>query len=843
MSVSKANTLSGPLECNQLVSIKINNGTLLEFFITGFPVKKLHNSSAMIKNLLLIAIRNFKKDKWYSLLNVLGLTIGITFSLFLIFYMTDELTYDRFHKKAGHIYRVNSYIHEKDKNTDWALSQLPLGPQLKKDYPEVEEMVRFINRERTLFKNGENNFYETKIYYVDSTIFKIFTHKFLQGSAGTALNAPFDIVITKSLAEKYFGKNTSAIGKTLKTVYDTYKVTGVIEDVPGNSHIRFDMLISMSTFLRNNNQNGQGNWGNFFNYTYVLLKPGANVQAFNKKLEDVNKKFVEPIFKQFNVSMRYDVQNIADIHLHSNLEYEPEELGSMSYIWIFAAVAFFMLLIACINYMNLTTARSARRAKEIGIRKVTGSTRRQLVGQFLSESLLTAFIAVLLSILLMLILLPVFNSLSGKTFTIGILLEPFNLLLLLAVTLFTGLLGGSYPAFYLSGFKPVSILKGSLSKASGNVNLRRTLVVLQFTISMIMLICTWVVYSQLAYLRKKDLGFNKEQVMKVTVNTGEDERSKIFAMNNEFRSVAGVKNVGTANSYPGAPNANLNLFTVETKTGYVDKAVECYNIDEHYFDALGIKIVKGRNFSSLSDTLHSIVVNESMVKQFGWDDANGKRVKFPGDTSGNYLEVVGVFKDFNQKSLYNPIAPLLLFYGPNGNVIEVKMAGANMQTSISKVEATWKKYFPQLPFEYKFLDEDFNSQYAADQKRGKIFAAFSILTIIITCLGLLGLTAFTTQQKQKEISIRRVMGASIPQVVTMITKNYLWLALISAFIAFPVAWYFMSNWLHIFPYNTGLSLIPFVVSAFVIVTTAATTAMFHSARAALANPAKSLRTE
>ena len=795
----------------------------------------------MIKSLLLIAIRNFRKDKWYSLLNVLGLTIGISFSLFLIFYIADELAYDRFHKKAERIYRVNSYIHERDKNTDWVYTQLPLGPTLKQDYPEVEETVRFISRERTLFKNGDKNFFETKLYYADSSIFKIFTHNFLEGSASAALNAPFDIVITKSLAEKYFGKNQSAMGKTLRTVYDVYKVTGVIEDVPGNSHLRFDMLISMSTFLRN--QNGPPNWGSFFNFTYVLLKPGANVKAFNKKLDDVYKQFVEPIFKQFNVSMRYDLQNITSIHLHSNLQYEPEELGSMSYIWIFSAVAFFMLLIACINYMNLTTARSARRAKEIGIRKVTGSTRGQLVWQFLSESLLTALIAVLLSFLLILFLLPIFNSLSGKAFTIHTVLEPFNVVLLVAVALFTGFAGGSYPALYLSGFKPVSILKGSLSKASGNINLRRTLVVLQFSISMIMLICTWVVYSQLSFLRKKDLGFNKDLVMTVIVNTGENEQSKIFAMNNEFRNQPEVLQVGSANSYPGGPNLNLNLFTVETKTGYVDKAVECYTIDEHFLPALDITVVQGRNFSGPSDTLYSIVVNESMVKHFGWDNPLGKRVKFPGDTSGAYREVVGVIKDFNQKSLYNPIAPLLLFYYPNGNMIQLKMKPGNIGSSISKVESIWKKYFPQLPFEYELLDQDFDSQYVADQKRGKIFAAFSILTIIITCLGLLGLTAFTTQQKQKEISIRRVMGATIMQVVTMITKNYLWLALISSLIAFPVAWYFMNKWLNIFPYNTGLSVFPFIVSAFIILVTAAATAMFHSAKAALTNPAKNLRTE
>ena len=796
----------------------------------------------MIKNLFLIAIRNFRKDSWYSLLNVLGLTIGITFSLFLVFYIVDELSYDRFNPKADRVYRINSFIHEKDKNTDWVLTQFPLAPLIKKDFPEVEEAVRFMSRERTLFKNGENSFYETKAYYADSNIFNVFPAKFIEGNAVNALNEPFSIVINKTLAEKYFGRNTPVVGKTLKTVYDTYKITAVMEDRPRNSHIRYDMLISMNTIIKRFGDGG-GSWGGFSNFTYVLLKPGTHAATLNKNLVSVYKKFVEPECRQYNITMDYAVQPITDIHLNSKLQYEPEELGSMSYIWIFGAVAFFMLLIACINYMNLTTARSARRAKEIGIRKVTGSSKRQLVLQFLSESLLTSFAAVLLSVLLVFLLLPVFNNISGKSFTVDTLLQPANLMLLAGIIVFTGLLGGSYPAFYLSSFKPVGILKGALSKASGNISLRRTLVVLQFSISMIMLICTWVVYAQLSYLQKKDLGFSKEQVMTVTVNTGEDERQKIFAMNNDFRSLPGVKNVGTANSYPGAPNPNLNLFSFQTSNGYIDKAVECYAADETYLPTLQIGIVQGRNFSGPADTLHSVVVNESLVKQFGWSEPVGKRIKFPGDTSGNYLEVVGVFRDFNQKSLYNPISPLLMFYGPNGNVIQIKTTAADIKSTIPKVEAIWKKYFPQLLFEYKFLDEDFNSQYAADQKRGKIFAAFSILTIIITCLGLLGLTAFTTQQKQKEISIRRVLGASTPQMVSMVTKNYLWLSVIAAAIAFPVAWYFMNNWLKIFTYNTGLSVVPFIVSAGIIVCTAVATATFHSAKAALAKPAAILRSE
>lgn len=796
----------------------------------------------MIKNIFLVAIRNFKRDKGYSLLNILGLTIGVTFSLFLIFYIKDELSYDRYHEKADRISRIVAHINERDKNINWTSTQLPLGPTLKKDYPEVEESARFLYRERTMFKNGDNRFFETKIYYADSTVFNIFTYKFIEGAAARALTEPNSIVISKTIAEKYFGKNTPTVGKTLQTVADLYKITGVIEDVPANSHIRFDMLISASTILKGNRDNPDS-WGGFNNFTYVLLKPGTSAEAFEKKLVPMYERYMAPIFAKFNVKVHYGVQPVTSIHLHSDLDGEPEELGSMSYIWIFSAVAFFMLLIACINYMNLTTARSARRAKEIGIRKVTGSSKEQLVAQFLTESLLTAFVAVLLSAGLVMLLLPLFNTISGKTFTNRTLLHPFNVALLLGITLFTGLVGGSYPAFYLSSFKPVSILKGALSKASGNVNLRRSLVVVQFSISMIMLICTWVVYAQLSYVEKKDLGFSKEQVMTITVNTGQDERSKIFALNNDLRTQSSVKSVGTGDSYPGSPNANLNLFTVESKNGFVDKGVSCYTIDEHYLGALGMQVVTGRNFSGLADTLHGILVNEAMAKYFSWDHPLGKRVKFPGDTSGRYLEVVGVIKDFNQKSLYNPIAPLLLFYGANNNIIQVKLNNGNVKASITQAENTWKKYFPQLPFEYKFLDADFNSQYAADQKRGKIFASFSILTVIITCLGLLGLIAFTTQQRQKEISIRKIMGAGLAEIVPLVTKNFVLLVGIACLIAFPVAYIFMNKWLNVFPFNTGLHIMPFILSAVAVLAITMLTVIFHTVKAALASPAANLRTE
>jgi putative ABC transport system permease protein len=521
---------------------------------------------------------------------------------------------------------------------------------------------------------------------------------------------------------------------------------------------------------------------------------------------------------------------------------EPEELGSISYIYIFSAVAFFMLIIACINYMNLTTARSARRAKEIGIRKVTGSTKSQLVAQFLVESILTALFALLLSIGFIALLLPYFNSLSGKFITFGSLLDPGTFLILIGIILFVGFVGGSYPAFYLSKFNPVTILKGSLSKSSSNVTLRRGLVVVQFTISMIMIICTWIVYGQLNYLRNKDLGFNKEQVLTVSANANNDISSKITSFKNEVRNLPGVKSASTADATPGR-GISFNLFSVQTETGYLDKGVDVYGADENYFNTLGMKMHEGRNFSGLSDTLRSIIVNERMVKEFGWKTAIGKHVKFPGDTSGRYFEVVGVIKDFNQKSLYNPIAPLIIRYRNASNNFQVKMDPQNIPRTITSVENTWKKIFPDLPFEYTFLDQDFDSQYAADQKRGKIFTSFSILTVLITCLGLLGLIAFTTQQRQKEISIRKILGAGVGEIVPLITTNFILLVGISCIVAFPVAYMFMSKWLEIFPYNTGLSIFPFIMSAIIVLAITLLTVIFHTMKAALTNPVESLRTE
>ena len=796
----------------------------------------------MLKNLFLVALRNFKRDKWYSLLNILGLTIGITFGLLLIFYIKDELSFDRYNVKLDRIYRITSYIKEPEKDMmKWASTQNPLGPTLKRGYPEVEEAVRMVNSGKNMYQLGDLKLYVEKVYYTDSNVFRVFTYPMLEGDPRTALAAPNSMVLTESVAKEYFGKTRGVIGKSLRDDKGgVYNITGVIRDVPMNSHLRFNILISLTSLGKD--FNSDRNWGGFNIYTYVLLKPNTDVAVFQRKLLPMYDKYMAPIFAKYNIKIHYGVQPVGTIHLHSDFQGEPEELGNIYYVYIFGSAALFMLLIACINYMNLATARSARRAKEIGIRKVAGSTKSQLVAQFLVESVLTAVFALLVSIGCIALLLPLFNSLSGKSISFGSLMEPGTFVLLVAVIVFVGLVGGSYPAFYLSKFNPVDVLKGSLSKGSSNVVLRQILVVLQFSISMIMIICTWVVYNQLSYLRNKDLGFDKNEVLSLPVNANGDVSSKIIAFKNEMRKDPQVLSVSTSEAVPGN-DVSFNLFAVESKNGFVNQGVNIYRADEDYVKTLGMKIVKGRNFDGLTDTLHSILVNENMVKYFGWDNPIGKRVKFPGDTTGRFFETVGVVKDFNQKSLYNPIAPLIIKYNPHNYGFQLKLDPKNIPGTIAGIEKTWKADFPDLPFSYTFLDQDFDSQYAADQKRGKIFTSFSILTILITCLGLLGLIAFTTQQRQKEISIRKIMGAGIGQIVPLLTTNFILLVGISCLIACPVAGLFMHNWLKIFTYSTGLTAMPFILSALTVLLITMLTVIFHTLKAAVANPSKSLRTE
>lgn len=792
----------------------------------------------MFKNLFKTALRNINKEKIYSVINILGLTIGVTCCIFLLLYILDELSYDKFHVNKDRIYRLATHFQEPDNEFTWASVQVPLAPELEAKYTEVQHAVRFIDVGRELFENEGKDlrFYEEDFYYADSSVFDVFTFPLIEGNPKTALVAPNTMVITQSIATKYFG-DESPLDKTLKNGDRLYKITGVMEDVPHNSHIDFDALLSRRSLPEDYNDN----WGGWGVATYLLLPENYDYQDFYVRLEEVNTERVKPIFDQYGVKIDYFLQPIQDIHLYSKIGNEAEEGGDISYIYIFAAVAVFMLIIASINYMNLATARASKRAKEVGIRKTAGSSKSQLIWQFLTESVVITLIAVLASVFLMVLLLPLFNNLAGKEISYAFIFQPVILLGLVAIILFVGIAGGSYPAFYLAGFNPAQVLKGKVASTGGNSLLRKALVVLQFAISITMVISTWIVYDQLQFLRDKDLGFSKEHVLSIEMPE-DDIRENVAALRNRLLENPGVQMVGTANTKPGN-GISKNLMNVESDEGMVEKGVDLYQADYDYIPTMGMTITRGRNFSRdyATDTA-AVIVNEAMVKRMGWQDPIGKIFQNTDPDAPQY-KVVGVIEDYHQLSLYNLIEPLAIFFGENNYYLHIKIAGQDVPATLSYIENTWNEVNPNKPFSYDFMDQDFNSQYQADEKRGQIFTLFSALTILIACLGLLGLAAYTTEQRTKEIGIRKVIGANVSSIVMLIYKDFFLLVGIAILIAFPVAYYFMHNWLQSFAYQTDIKIITFITAALLTLVITMFAVGFHTIRAAIANPVNSLRSE
>ncbi len=795
----------------------------------------------MLRNLIKIALRNLLKDKGYSAINIAGLTIGITCSLFLLMYILDELSYDKYHTNANNIYRIVSNIKETDNAFTWAVVQQPLAVELRDNYPEVKDVVRFDGMNRTLYKNGDKQFYENDFYLADSTVFDMFTYEFLAGDPSTALDQPFSMVLTEAIAKKYFANPREALNQTLINAQEeTFKITGVIKDVPLNSHFRFSALASEST------RKQQGSWGGFGITTYIQLPQGYDLNKIQKSLDKIVKEKVNPIFEQAGVKVKYELQRITDIHLYSKIQDEAEAGGDISYIYIFSAVAAFMLIIACINYMNLATARSTNRAKEVGLRKVMGSQRYQLMAQFLTESLMVATLSLIFSIILIYAFLPSFNILANKQLPISFLFQKPVALSLVGIILLTGILGGSYPAFYLSGFSPVNVLKGSLAKKGGSTAFRKSLVVAQFGLSIFMLISTLVVFDQLQFLREKDLGFNKENVLRLSVDNREAQK-KLGAFTEQLKKLPLVVAVGRANASPGE-GIGKSLLKVEDAEGkMVDRGVDLYGADFDFVDAMGMTVVKGRGFSKNNpgDTTFSILVNESMVSRMGWKDPIGKRFTGGGPKSQFDKKVVGVIKDYNQNSLYDEIEPLIIYVSKNINYVFVRLAPGDLHASVATVEKEWKQTFPSLPFEYIFLNENLDSQYKADEKRSQIFTAFSGLTVVIACLGLLGLAAYTTEQRTKEIGVRKVIGASVNSLVVLVSKEFFVLVALGTLLAFPAAWYFTDRWLQNFAYRIELSheWTTFLFSSLLAFVITLITVGYHVVRAAVSNPVNALRDE
>jgi putative ABC transport system permease protein len=787
----------------------------------------------MLKNLIKTAIRHIVKHLGYSILNILGLTLGITSALFLIIYVADEVSYGRYHEKADRIYRVSSTIKEPDDQFTWIVAQIPFGPQVVHDYPEVQSSVRFINMPRALYKFEDKEFNEENFFYVDSTLFDIFTYKVIKGEIKSALLAPKKIILTEKIANKYFGKS-DPIGKTLTTGTDTYEVTGVIQDVPTNSHFRFDAVAA-----RNNLPKQLGNWGNFGVFTYLLFPEKFDVKAFETKMQGMYDAYMKTIFGPLKISIKYHLEPLTRIHLYSTNASEPEPTGSITYVYIFAIVAIFLVLIASMNYMNLATARSTRRAREVGLRKVVGSRRGPLILQFLSESMVFTLISLLISIVLIIVLLPKFNLLAGKAFNIHVIYSPVVLLSLLAIILIVGILGGSYPAFFLSRFSPVTVLKGEVTQGSAGSLFRKILVVIQFTVSVIMIICTLVVFRQLNYMKTTDQGFDQKNVVGLQLN-GPMVR-KYPVLKQSLLENQNVKYVTSTNTAVGEGSGKV-IFNVETDQGMSQKGVNFAVVDHDFIETLGIKMVKGREFQQdmPSDTLTGVVVNEAFAKRMNWTETIGKKVELKPFIDGR---VIGVMKDYHQTGMYNAIESLMLLYRPLNNVIYIKLSGSDTKQTLSFIERKWKEIFPDQPFVYTYLSERFNRQFEADDKRGLVFTMFTVLAILIACLGLFGLASYMVEQRTKEIGIRKVFGANENTILGLISKDFLILVAIGIVIAVPVAYYFMNRWLENYVYRTKIEVPLLLAAALLTILITFLTISYKSYQAAIMNPARALKAE
>ena len=787
----------------------------------------------MLKNLIKTAVRHILKHFGYSILNILGLTLGISSALFLIIYVADEVSYDRYHEKADRIYRVSSTIKEPDDQFTWIFAQIPFGPQVAHDYPEVQSSVRFINMPRALYKFEDKEFNEENFFYVNSTLFDIFTYKVIKGEVKSALLAPKKIILTEKIANKYFGKS-DPIGKTLTTGTDTYEVTGVIQDVPTNSHFRFDAVAA-----RNNLPKQLGSWGNFGVFTYLLFPEKFDVKAFETKMKGMYDAYMKTIFEPLKITITYHLEPITRIHLYSINGAEPEPTGSITYVYIFAIVAMFLILIASMNYMNLATARSTRRAREVGLRKVVGSRRGPLVMQFLSESMVFTLISLILSILLIIVLLPKFNLLAGKSFNLHVIYSPVVLISLLAMIVIVGFFGGSYPAFFLSRFSPVTVLKGEITQGSAGSLFRKILVVIQFTVSVIMIICTLVVFRQLNYLKTTDQGFDQKNVVGLQLNGPMIRKYPVLKQN--LLENQNIKYVTSTNTSVGEGSGKV-IFNVETDQGMSKRGVNFAVVDHDFIETLGIKMVKGREFQQdmPSDTLTGVVVNETFAKRMNWTEPIGKKVELKPFIDGR---VIGVMKDYHQTGMYNAIESLMLLYRPLNNVIYIKLSGSETQQTLSFIEKKWKEIFPDQPFVYTYLSERFNRQFEADDKRGLVFSIFTILAILIACLGLFGLASYMVEQRTKEIGIRKVFGANENTILGLISRDFLILVSIGIVIAVPVAYYFMSKWLENYVYRTKIGIPLLLIAALLTIIITFLTISYKAYQASIMNPAKALKAE
>lgn len=794
----------------------------------------------MFKNYLKIAFRNLWRHKAFSFINIMGLAVGMTACFLIFLYVRLETSYDAFHSKANRIYRIVTDTKTPSETIVQGITSTPIAANISRDAPEVEAAVRF-KKDEFLIRKGEIKFQEKNSLMADSTLFRIFDFPLVAGNKNTALNEPMSIVLSQTAAKKYFG-SANPMGQQVQLTGAAINatITGVMKDIPENSQIKADMFVSMSSYQTiYGRPPADSEWTGHEYYTYVLLKPNASPNTLQARF---------PAFMEFHHG-----QEARRLQMQDSLSLEPLRevylkskrdgyvTGSITNVYIFSIVAVFILLIACINFINLTTARSAERAKEVGIRKVVGAARFQLARQFVGESIMLCLIAFMLTVLLCYALMPLFNQLAGKTVSTGIFHHPADVLGLLLLSVLIGVAAGFYPSLVLSSFKPVSVLKGRFVTGKKGLNLRRTLVVFQFTISIVLIVGTIVIYRQLHYMRNEDLGFNTEQTL--LIDTNFDKNKDVFK--ESLATLPGVLGTCYSLSIPGSglPGAYSKM---QNKAGETQKTnLDLYFVDFDFIPQYNLKIVAGRAFSPRfsTDSTQAMIINEACAKLLGYTHVQ-EAVGRDFDQWGRHGKIIGVLKDFHYQSLQTAIKPLTMRIEPGAfGTISIKVAAHNIPQTIQAIESKWHAIIPNRPFEYQFLDDYFNSHYLAENRFGNLFFNFAVLAIFISCLGLLGLASYTTIQRTKEIGIRKVLGASASNIVQLLSADFIRLVVIAFVIAAPIGWLGMNSWLHGFPYRTPVSWWIFALAGVTALLIAFGAISFQAIKAAIANPVKSMRTE
>lgn len=795
----------------------------------------------MFKNYIKIALRNINKHKGYSFINIAGLVVGMTCCIFILMWVKDELSYDRYHTYADHIYRVTYAEEIGDAFDHYANSPFAAAPTFAAEIPGIGAYTRLWRR-TGLIKHGENNFDERNIFYADKDFFKIFSHEFIEGNPDSALENPGSIVITLDMAKKIFG-NKDALGRTLTLSGDgDLRVTGVVENVPRNSHFHFNYLVSINT-IQGRRADYLNAWLVIAGWSYILLDSNTDAKIVEKKMASVVEKHTGEDARKYGTKMFYYLQTLRDIHLKSNLDGEIEGNGDSRYVLVFSCIALFILLIACINFMNLSTARSASRGIEVGLRRILGAHKRRLILQFMAESIGYAFIALLLALNFVWFLLPAFNHLTGKEIDMASLWSGGVVFGLIGLVGFTGFAAGSYPAFYLSSFQPLDTIRQKQRKESSRSVLRNMLVVLQFAISIVLIISTFIVLGQLRFMKNQKLGFKKEQVIALHIR-GQGVLQQHETFKNELTKNSAILEATYSNGIPGKSDTILTTF-LEGKPDNASFTFEYIFADYDFLKTYEIGLLQGRDFSRdfSSDKDGAFLINETALSKLGWGgNTLGKKIGYSREVM---RPIVGIVKNFHYRSLKETIGPLAIFLSPGHDTfLSIKMKTDDIEQTLAFISKTWKTFEKERSLEFFFVDENFDSLYNSEERLSQIITFFCLIAIFIACLGLFGLASYTAEQSTKEIGIRKVLGASVISIVFMLSKNFLKWVLVANVIAWPITYFVISKyWLVRFPFRISISLLTFAGAGLIALCIAMTTVSFQSLKAAFANPVDSMRYE